>query len=282
MYMEINLHAQIRRLESQLSRSERSLSEAVVRLGHQLPRYSSVELAQYAGVSQSTVTRFFRKLGYGHYRHAVKEARFSFLHLQADALDIKNRVENANLEEQLELHLSNEIKNIRHTLSVLDEDKLRSVVLNLATCEKIWVVGFADDYSLAHLARSLLIRIKPDIRMIPLAGFPIAEEFSSINSTDVILAFTGKRISHIMAKLTESGQFTGAEIIQISDERSTSLPDVTQLTYATRGEFLFDSFSAAVSLISYICSEVAAVIGEPAVTRLYQIESLHEEWDKLQ
>lgn len=278
--MENNLQTRLRIVDGQLSRSENRLAECVSRLGNHLLQYSATDLAEYAQVSQSTVTRFFKKLGYKHYRHALKEARFSFPHLQADALSIQHRVETTNLDKQLELHLSSEIENIRYTLQSIDEDVLRNVVTNLATCEKIWVVGFDDDYALAHMARSLLIRIKSDIRMIPLAGFSIAEEFASINASDVILAFSRKRISPILIKLIASGQLAGAEIIQIGGPQLEQLPAVTQLSYTNRGAFLFESFSAAVSLVNYVCSEVAAVLGEPAVTRLYQIETLHEEWNK--
>ena len=279
--MPKNLHSQIRLFEDQLSRSERRLSDAVFRLGHHLPQYSSAELAEYCKVSSSTVTRFFRKLGYQHYRHALKEARLSFIHLEADALDIKTRVEDTNLSQQLDLHLNNEIRNISDTLNSQNEQALKSVISSLASCEKVWVVGFADDYALAHLARSLLIRVKSDIRMIPLAGFSIAEEFSSINSSDVVLAFTRKNISHITMQLINSGQLAGADIIQIGGQHLKLLPNVTQLSYSSRGEFLFDSFSAAISLISYICSEVATVLGQPALARLHHIESLHDEWDNL-
>lgn len=277
--MENNLKTRMRIIEGQLSRSESKLAECVNRLGNQLLQYSAVDLAEYAQVSQSTVTRFFRKLGYQHYRHALKEVRYSFPNLQADALSIQHRVETTNLDKQLELHLSSEIENIRYTLQSLDEEILKAVVMKLATCEKIWVVGFDDDYALAHLARSLLIRIKSDIRMIPLAGFSIAEEFASINSSDVILAFTQKRVSPILVKLIASGQLAGAEIIQIGGPKLDPLPSVTQLSYTSRGAFLFESSSAAVSLVNYLCSEVAAVLGEPAVTRLYQIEKLHDEWN---
>ena len=278
--MENNLHTRLRIVESQLSRSERRLAEAVRRLGNHLLRYSSIELAEYAQVSQSTVTRFFRRLGYKHYRHALKEVRFSFPHLEADALSIQHRMDQTNLDKQLELHLSSEIENIRYTFQSMDADILKSVVTNLASCEKIWVVGFDDDYALAHLARSLLIRIKSDIRMIPLAGFSIAEEFASINAGDVILAFSRKRVSPVLVKLITSGQQAGAKIIQLGGQHIGQLPGVMQLTYTNRGAFLFESFSAVVSLVSYICSEVAAILGEPAVTRLYQIENLHEEWNK--
>jgi DNA-binding MurR/RpiR family transcriptional regulator len=278
--MDNNLHTRLRIVDSQLSRSERRLAEAVSRLGNHLLQYSAIELAEYAQVSQSTVTRFFRRLGYKHYRHALKEVRFSFPHLEADALSIQHRMDQTNLDKQLELHLSSEIENIRYTFQSMDADVLKSVVTNLASCEKIWVVGFDDDYALAHLARSLLIRIKSDIRMIPLAGFSIAEEFASINAGDVILAFSRKRVSPVLVKLITSGQQAGAQIIQLGGQHIDQLPGVTQLTYTNRGAFLFESFSAAVSLVSYICSEVAAVLGEPAVTRLYQIETLHEEWNK--
>jgi DNA-binding MurR/RpiR family transcriptional regulator len=71
--MDNNLHTRLRIVDSQLSRSERRLAEVVSRLGNHLLQYSAIELAEYAQVSQSTVTRFFRRLGYKHYRHALKE-----------------------------------------------------------------------------------------------------------------------------------------------------------------------------------------------------------------
>jgi hypothetical protein len=49
----------------------------------------------------------------------------------------------------------------------------------------LWASG--DNYPLAHFARALLIRVKADIRMIPIGDFSVPEEFASIKPTDARL-----------------------------------------------------------------------------------------------
>lgn len=279
--MENNLRNRIRLAEDKFSRSERRLAEIIIRLGGHLLHYSAAELASHTEVSQSTITRFFKRLGYKHYRHALIDVRHSFDHLEADAFTIENRLRETNISRQLELHLSSELQNIRYSLQSLDEELIKSTVTKIASSEKIWVVGLGDDYALAHHARSILIRIKPDIRMIPLGGFSIPEEFVSITERDVILAFTQSRTPPLVIKIVASGQAVGASIIQMAGQHVNPLPDVIHLSFANRGAFLFQSTSAAFSLVSYLCSEVAAILGEPAVKRLFEIESLHEDWSHL-
>jgi hypothetical protein len=66
--------------------------------------------------------------------------------------------------------------------------ELNQAIQSMARAEKLWVVGFGDNYPLAHFARALLIRIKADIRMIPIGGFSVPEEFASIKPTDAMIA----------------------------------------------------------------------------------------------
>jgi DNA-binding MurR/RpiR family transcriptional regulator len=60
------------------TRMERQLAEFVLDFPGDLPSYAASELAALAGVSNATVTRFIKRLGYLHYddaRRQVREAR---------------------------------------------------------------------------------------------------------------------------------------------------------------------------------------------------------------
>ncbi|MFK8082460.1 MAG: hypothetical protein AB8B97_19410 [Granulosicoccus sp.] len=70
-------------------------------------------------------------------------------------------------------HLQNDVQNLLHSIEAVRPDELADAALHLARADKIWVVGFGENYPLAHFARALLIRIKPDIRMIPIGGFSV-------------------------------------------------------------------------------------------------------------
>ncbi|WP_026958853.1 MurR/RpiR family transcriptional regulator [Aliagarivorans taiwanensis] len=277
--MKSNLQARIRVIEEQLSRRERALAEAMLRLGPLLRNYSAGELASLAGVSVSTVSRFIKRLGYQHFKHALKESGDINVSNQQQEARLTARYAAGNLKKHTQLHLSSEQENIQHTYERLDQDLLNTIVQQLVAANKLWVVGFDDDYAMAHYARSLLIRVKSDIRMIPLSGFPVAEEFASISESDVIMVFAQRRLSPDDLKIIASGQAVGAHIVLISGETVQSLPGVSMLRYRSRGMYMFDSGTAGISLINHLCAEVGGVLGEPAIKRLYFIESLHDEWN---
>jgi len=48
-----------------------------------------------------------------------------------------------------------------------------------------------------------------------------------------------------------------------------------------RGHSMFDSYAAPMSVINYLCSAVSQALGDAAVERLAEIETLHDRLDQL-
>ena len=274
----------------ELPRSERRLADLVLRRYGNLYSYSATEFAQEASVSKATTARFFKRLGYENFRQARDLSRQDDKNRQSGDM-ASDPVRQENLESSIvsadisrigadiSLHISSDTQNLRHTLESIRSDDLRAAVNTLAQSDKVWVVGFDDDYALAHFARSMLIRIKPDIRMLPLGGFSVPEEFASITANDAILGFGIKRRDITLMRIVRTGREAGARVILVTDD-SAGVTDrnILMLRCRTRGAFLFDSLSAAFSLMTYLCSAVASIIGDPAVERLHNIESLRDYW----
>lgn len=257
-----------------LPRRERRLADLLLRQPGRLGEYSATELASEAGVSNATTARFFKRLGYPGFRQARLAAR------QPEAPPVAPARHNlSSIGSDISLHLSSDTQNLRYTFESIRSDELRTAIGALATAEKIWVVGFDDDYALAHFARSLLIRVKPDIRLLPLGGFSVPEEFASITSRDTILAFGIRRRPPILMRIVRSACEAGTRVILVT-EANASKPDLDLLCLRCRirGAFLFESLSAPISLMTYLCSAVGSIIGEPAVERLHRIESIHDRW----
>jgi DNA-binding MurR/RpiR family transcriptional regulator len=254
-------------------RGERRLADLLLKQNGNLSSYSASELAAEAGVSNATAARFFQRLGYLSFRQAREQNR------RPDPAQAPVTADLSRIGADIALHLSSDTQNLRYTFDAMRPDDLRSAIGALAIAEKIWVVGFDDDYALAHFARSLLIRIKPDIRMLPLGGFSVPEEFASISPRDAILGFGIKRRAPALMQIVRSGCDAGAQVILVSDDAAAK-PDLplVSLRCRTRGAFLFDSVSAPISLMTYVCSAVASIIGEEAVERLHRIESIHDGW----
>ena len=266
-------------IHDELTRSERRLADLLLRDPDALLLHSAAELSRRAGVSKATTTRFFRRLGYPSSKTAQKEAREGTGARTGVARPDRLGLGRATLAS----HLAAEMQNLVRSVEGLRPDELARAVGLMARADKLWVVGFGDNYPLAHLARALLIRIKPDIRMIPIGGFPVPEEFASIRPSDALLALGVGRKTRSLRSILRSARLAEASVVLVTDQATASAGDGADVTLRcrTNGVGVFESAVAPVSLLTYLCSSLALRIGEGAIERLGFIDALHEEWGDL-
>jgi DNA-binding MurR/RpiR family transcriptional regulator len=259
-----------------LTRSERRLGDVLLEAPERVIGEAMPALAGRAGVSKATAARFFRRLGYSGLREA-----------QADlGRDLEGGPDwRARFGPQggPAAHLTSELQNLSRSIEQIRTDELDRAIRSMAGCEKLWVVGFGENYPLAHFARALLIRVKPDIRMIPIGGFSVPEEFASISGGDAVLALGVGRRTRSLRSVMRSARRAGARVTLITDQAapvSAEVADVA-LRCRTRGAGVFDSVVAPVSVLTYLCSSMALRIGEPALARLEYISEIHDDWQDL-
>lgn len=261
-----------------LTRMERRLADLLLQNADALAIHSASELSERAGVSKATTARFFQRMGYVTFKTAQKLARAPVAGPSPDAERIMRF---GKVRTSIGDHLQQDMQNLVRTVEQLRHDELMQAVTAMARAEKLWVVGFGDNYSLAHFARSQLIRVKDDIRMIPIGGFPIPEEFASIRPSDTLIGFGIARRSRNLRSIMRSAVSAGAQTILVTDQASRAGTDIATFTLRcrTRGVGVFESAVAAVSLITYLSSALALRIGQAAIERLEFIDRIHEEWD---
>ncbi|GEO42883.1 hypothetical protein SAE02_70310 [Skermanella aerolata] len=260
-----------------LTRSERRLADLLLENADALVLYSASMLSVRAGISKATTARFFQRLGYPSFKSAQKEARKPAAPASPETVRIGRF---ASSKADLGDHLASDMQNLVRSVEQLRSDEIAQAVNLLARAEKLWVVGFGDNYALAHFARALLIRVKPDIRMVPIGGFSVPEEFASIRSTDAMLALGIGRRTRSLRSIMASAMRADAQVLLVTDQATRAATEVATVTLRcrTKGSGVFDSVVAPVSLLTYLCSTLALRIGQSAIDRLQFIERIHEEW----
>lgn len=262
-----------------MPRGERRLADLLLEDVGAIRHFTAGELAARAGVSKATAARLFRRIGYSGFKAAQREMR------NGGAAGLSpNMVK--GLEHPAELnpstYLDAEVKHLVRTFELQRSDEIAQAVHMLRQGDKLWVVGFGDDYPLAHFARAMLIRLRPDVRMIPIGGFPIPEEFASISSNDTVLALAIGRRTPSLRNIVGSSAQAGAKVILITDGVVAADYTASSLILRSRstGPSLFNSMTATVSLLTYLCALLAARIGYQAIERMRMIETIHEEWSE--
>ena len=266
-----------------LTKSERLLAEHFLENPDSLALHTAEEISSLAGVSKATTARFFKRLGFPSFKTAQRMARVRRNDSQHNKRVFSEPIQQRSGRGDLADHLASDVQNLIRTIEAIRGDELKDAVTYLARAEKIWVVGFGDNYPLAHFARAQLIKVKPDIRMIPLGGFPVPEEFASIRPSDAVLALAIGRRTATLRSILQSARLSGARTISVTDLTSSGNSELAEVTLRCRtsGLSYFDSLASPVSVITYLCMAVADRLGQNAVDRLKYIDGIHSEWGDL-
>lgn len=262
-----------------LTKSERRLADLLFEHPDALVLYSASEISEQAKVSKATTARFIQRMGYPSFKTAQRAARQPNQVLAAGPSPGEFGGRKADLAE----HLNTDLQNLVRSIEQLRSDELNAAIQMMARAEKLWIVGFGDNYPLAHFARALLIRVKPDIRMIPIGGFSVPEEFASIGARDAMLALGAGRKTRNLRSIMRSAVHAKVQVVLITDQASRAGSDVATVTLRcrTRGAGVFDSVVAPVSLVTFLCSALALKLGQTAIERLQVIEQIHDEWGEV-
>ncbi|NRQ43219.1 MurR/RpiR family transcriptional regulator [Rheinheimera sp. YQF-2] len=150
----------IRGMLEQMSIIERKLADFILDNAHLLRDYSSQQLADAVGTSQSSVVKFCQKLGYKGYpdlKLAVNEAVITATTLNRDNNE-PNPTQNGlvNLVEQLQFSLQSHLRGI---LEVNSEKALQDSADLLAQADKVLIAGFGKSGIVAHDMQFRLLQL---------------------------------------------------------------------------------------------------------------------------
>lgn len=265
-----------------LTASERRLAAVVMEAQSNLASFTAGELAAKADISNATAARFFKRLGYASYNDARMHAR------QAEdwgspLYELTGTGRKRLAPGDFGLHIAQDLQNLTRTAEMLSESDLERATAVLAGAARVFVIGFRNSMALANYARGLLTNIRPDVQLLPFAGTSMGEELAGIGEKDAFLVLGFRRRPALLREIMAVVRDAGAPSVLIADmtaARTAQLATVT-LRCHNRGHSMFDSYAAPMSVINYICSAVSQALGDAAVTRLAEIERLHERLDQL-
>jgi DNA-binding MurR/RpiR family transcriptional regulator len=252
---------------------ERQLAEFVLDFPGDLPSYAASELAALAGVSNATVTRFIKRLGYLHYddaRRQVREARGA-----GSPLLLASR--SACAENPFGASLERSQDNLQRTLARLNPQEIDQMARALLGARKVWVTGFRSSQSFASYFRWQLFQVKEDIMVVPNAGDTLGQYTASITPQDVVVVFAVRRrpagLPEVVAQIVRSG----AQVLYISDEQVARQEGLTwHLFCSCTSDSPLDDHVAVIGVCHLLASRVIELAGPNQRARLSAIEASYD------
>lgn len=207
--------ARVKQALATLHPAEKQLAEFILDFPGELASYSASELASLAGVSNSTVSRFIRRIGYNSFEAARRHVREG--QQSGSALFLTGR-ENLQSTKTLANYIESGQQNLQQTLHQITEEQAKSIAERLLKARSVWVIGFRSSQSLASYFGWQLYQLRDNVHRLPTAEGSLGEHISAIEKDDLVIMFGLRRRPSIWPQLRQLCLDTQAPVLLITDD----------------------------------------------------------------
>ncbi|MEN5182046.1 MurR/RpiR family transcriptional regulator [Comamonas odontotermitis] len=275
----------VRRVRSQLdalSTAERRLADFMLEFPGELASYAASELATLAGVSNATVSRFIRRLGYASYEEAKRDVRREKESGSPLFQAAKSAAGQTPLASRIATNLEQSQSNLARTFAQLNDMQMQDIVTALVKAPRLLIFGTRGSHGFARYLRWQLLQVIPCVVAVPDAGESLGEHLAGLAPQDCLVVFGMRRQTRQMSGLLEAASKMGCKILFISDAMS---PDRREATWSIQCQCMgpgpLDNHVAVMALCDLISTMVVESAGAAGRKRLAAIELLHEDLDEL-
>lgn len=272
-----------------LTRTDAEIAEYILAHFNTIGFQTSTTLAEAVGVSDTSVIRFIRKLGfkgYSEFRAEMNKRAARQIGQSEKGLSPGEKYARS-LEQLNPSHLLYDVsqytvKNLQQSYDQLDQATVDQIVDILLTSDRKYIAGFRGTACCAQYMASKLLFLTPHVVPVIHADASAVENLLDITEKDCLLLYSFPRYSEINRVLMDIARENGAKIILMTDRRTSPLAnkaDVVVVTYVG-GLGFTNSYVAPLSLSEVI---LLAMSGRKDVTRSERFNRIDEiiEQEKL-
>ena len=278
--MDDVIHA-IQKHRKKLTESQRNLAEYVASNTERAAFLTASELANQTGVSESSVIRFARAIGYDGYPH-LQNALQNMLRRQLTTVDrLQSSTEDLKEDSDIiEKVMLSDVDNIRNTLTGLDREMFKKIVDALLEAERIHVIGSRGASGPAYVLGFGLNWVLRNVNTPIYGPADELDSMMSIDSGDLVMALSFPRYTRVTVDMFKIAAERGAVNVALTDGvMSPLLEHADYWLIARSGQVSYaDSLCAPLSLINALLAAVGARNQEKTKTALAEMEQMWDEY----
>jgi DNA-binding MurR/RpiR family transcriptional regulator len=278
----LSLQQRLTRCLDSATKSEQAIANYVLTNLREIPFETAASLARKIGVSELTVGRFCRSLGFRHFKQLKAELKDDLGDrpwLIADRLQEVQRRSAASgdqLAKSLELELAALVK----VYELAQSDTWKPAIERLAYRPRVYIAGFQTERGLAAYLAHQLQYLRDGVHLLDLTGGNIAEALLAPPDESCLVIFDSRRYSRISKLMIEKAHAAGIPVTLIADPFCTwARGQVSELfVVPTDLNFVWDCTSQMASLVNLMINGVFTELGARVESRMNQIADLYSSF----
>lgn len=261
-----------------MSNGQRLLGEYLLNESAVLLASTAKEVAETVGVSESTVIRFAKELGYHGFpdlkRHLRKEIG---PRLSASARMQRTFTGIAKSERLVAKLIERDIELLRATVNSISDDVFERAVRLILKARRVFVVGFSSSFALASFIQFRLTRLGKDVHWLFLTGgTSLAEQLAQLKQDDLMIAVGFLRAPRETETAMDHAKRIGALVLGITDLATSPVAKKSNVClFAHRGfHVTVNSMTAPFSLVNALMLAVAGAKKHESLKALKNLDQL--------
>ncbi|HEY1919739.1 MAG TPA: MurR/RpiR family transcriptional regulator [Streptosporangiaceae bacterium] len=285
----LGISERIRQRLGTLSPSERRLARALLSGPPTIGLESSARLAQHAGVSGPTVSRFVTgQLGFASYadfQQALREeisarvmSPVEFYRRHMAAQPAAEPV--SDLLEHSAVRLTDAVGGSVRSLDPV----MLGQAARLLSDRRHQVLAIGGWFS--HLAAgylvSMLRELRPRVHLVPQVTGERAAALADLGKNDVLAVFDLRRYEQDTHDFGRAARAAGARIVLFTDPWLSPLADIADalLTAEVVGPGPFESLTPTISVVETLLTVITSTLGDQARSRFERFNGIADPWIK--
>lgn len=251
---------------ARLTKTERILRDFFMDKGGDCCFMTSTDIALAAGVSEASVIRFSRKLGYAGFSDFQKELRVRYQKQHAHQISENITVPYERLLKSLE-HMDDDYVNkyaisaqndIYSAISNNSKDVFDATARAIINAKKRYVHGERTTYGLGTYTYFLLNSMLDNVFFASTPAAGAFDNLGAIGKGDCLVLISFPRYSASCILLAQMAHDAGADIITITDRRSAPVAEFAThvLTVDVSSPYFFNSFVGAQHVLETLCAGI--------------------------
>lgn len=279
----LGVSERIRQRLGTLSPSERRLARALLSGPPTIGLESSARLAQHAGVSGPTVSRFVtNQLGFGSYadfQQALREEISARVMSPREYYRRQMAAEPAT--DRLGDSASRLSEAVAGSVRGLDPVALGQAARLLADPrhQVLAIGGWFSQLAAGYLV-CMLREVRPRVHLIPQVTGERAAALADLGRSDVLAVFDFRRYEQDTHEFARAGRAAGAKVVLFTDPWLSPLADIADALLAAEvaGAGPFESFAPTVAVVETVLGAVTETLGEQARNRFERFGGIVDQW----
>ena len=253
-----------------LTKGEKKIAEYFVKNPKKVMMLSALELGKEIGVSDASILRFSKALGFQKFSDLKNYIASGFSTITPNDRMVKNWDNFHSQNDIVNKIVNSDLENIKEFLLHIDFEQIETVVNWMNKAKKIYFLGIGSSRAISQFMFWHMKRLGFNTECINEGGLGLYEAFSHITKKDIVMLFSFPRFLNDEVKSITLAKEQGAKIITVTSNPFSEISFLSDMVLETfvENDGFFNSYMVPMELCNIMLTAIFEKNKESIFTEL--------------